>query len=92
MTISEKDEKFIESGLEDLYKSSLAKSKIDHDQVKQYIYVHEFALALDLLAHIQLKSKEPISLKNRAIFEALALKMGMKDGDEWTGVAKIRAG
>ena len=91
MPISEKDEEFIESGLEDLYKSSVVKSMINHDRVKEYIYVHEFALALDLLAHIQLKSKEPISLKTRAAFEALAMKMNIKDGDEWTGVAKIRA-
>ena len=56
------------------------------------MYVHEFALALDLLAHIQINSGEPVAPKTRALFEELALKMGMEDGDEWQGVAKVRAG
>jgi len=88
-SLSEQDEDFIENSLENLYKLSVDISGKNYEIVGEYIYVHEFGLTLDVLAHIYIKPGKPISLKTRALFEALALKMGMKDGDEWTGVAKI---
>ncbi len=90
MTASVQDEQYIEGELERLCSASIASSNLSHDQVREYIYVHEFQLALDLLAHIQLKSEVPISSETRNLFEALAEKMGMTDGDMWRGVAKVR--
>lgn len=91
MPLSQDDEAFIESGLEALYKASVASSNLNHNQVREYIDVGEFGLALDLLAHIQLKSGKFPSSDTRELFEALAMKMGMEEGDEWQGIAKIRA-
>ena len=91
MPLSLHDEDFIESGLETLCKSIVRPSDPGYGDVKQFIYVHEFGLALDLLAHIQLKSGKLPSSDTRELFEALALKMGMEEGDEWQGVAKFRA-
>lgn len=91
MTLTHQDEEWIENGLETLYSASLKSIPIDHAQVREYIDVQEFGLALDLLAHIQLKSGTPPSSDAMRIFEALATKMGMKPGDEWRGVAEIRA-
>ena len=90
MPLSQHDEDFIESGLETLCKSIVRPSDPGYEDVKQFIYVHEFGLALDLLAHIQLQSAQPLSLEIRSLIDALAVKMGMKDGDEWQGVAKVR--
>ncbi len=90
MSISEQDEDFIESGLESLCKSIVNPPDKGYSDVQQFIHVHEFQLALDLLAHIQLKSEVPISSETRNLFEALAVKMGMTDGDMWRGVAKVR--
>ena len=91
MTLTHQDEEWIENGLETLYSASLKSIPVNHAQVREYIDVQEFGLALDLLAHIQLKSGKPVSSDTIRIFEALATRMGMKPGDEWRGVAKIRA-
>jgi hypothetical protein len=90
MPASVQDEEYIEGELERLCSASIASSDLSHDQVREYIYVHEFQLALDLLAHIQLKSKVPPSPETRTLFDALAEKMGMTDGDMWRGVARLR--
>lgn len=90
MSLSQQDDNYIEGGLERLCTVSAASSDLSHDQVREYIHVHEFQLALDLLAHIQLKSGVPLPAEMRTLFEALAEKMGMTDGDMWRGVAKVR--
>lgn len=90
MSISEQDEDFIENGLESLCKAIVNPPDKGYSDVRQFIYVHEFQLALDLLAHIQLKSDVPPSLETRNLFETLAVKLGMTDGDMWRGVAKVR--
>ncbi len=90
MPASVQDEEYIEGELERLCSASMSSSELSHDQVREYIYVHEFQLALDLLAHIQLKSGVPPSPETRRLFDTLAEKMGMTDGDMWQGVAKIR--
>ena len=90
MPISETDEEIIETSLERLCATVIRPSDEGYADVKQFIYVHEFQLALDLLAHIQLKSEVPPSSETRNLFEVLAVKMGMTDGDMWRGVAKLR--
>ena len=92
MPLSQDDDEFIESNLKVLSKMSTEISGIRNKQVLEYIYRHEFGLALDSLAHIYITSGKPVSSKARALFETLALKMSMEDGDEWKGVTKIRAG
>lgn len=89
MPLSLHDEDFIESGLETLCKSIVHPSDPGYGDVKQFIYVHEFGLALDLLAHIQLQSAQPLSPEIRSLIDALAVRMGMKDGDEWRAVAEL---
>ncbi|KAL8931189.1 MAG: hypothetical protein Q9211_007157, partial [Gyalolechia sp. 1 TL-2023] len=83
--IVEADKKTVVTG------ASLKSIPVNHAQVREYIDVQEFGLALDLLAHIQLKSGKPVPSDTMRIFEALATRMGMKAGDEWRGVAEIRA-
>lgn len=90
MPDSVQDEDFIEIGLESLCKAIVSPPDKGYSDVKEFIYVHEFQLALDLLAHIQLKSGVPLSPETRSLFDALAEKMGMTDGDMWRGVAEVR--
>ena len=91
MTLTHMDEEWIEEGLKTLCSASIKSIPANHSQVLEYIDVQEFGLALDLLAHIQLKSGKPASPDTIRMFNALATKMGMKRGDEWRGVAEIRA-
>jgi hypothetical protein len=79
----------IEADIEHLYAAVLPKTAGEHDQVRRYIDVGEYALALDDLADIWLEWKKPVPPTVRGLFDELATKMGMRYGDEWRAVAEI---
>ena len=85
------DDDWIENGLKVLCSALIKSVPANHSQVLEYVEVQEFGLALNLLAHIQLKSGRPASPDTVRMFDALATKMGTKQDDEWQGVAEIRA-
>jgi hypothetical protein len=85
------DDDWIEVRLNEIYGRAL--SGIigwDHLQVREYIDVCEYGLALDGLAHAYLQHGNPVQSDLRRMFDALAEKMGMKTGDRWTGVDRLR--
>ncbi len=90
MTLTSEDEEWIESELETLYRASCDTIPADYSQVREYIDVYELGLALNLLAHIHLKLGKRLPPDKLRLFDALATRMGMKDGDDWHGVAELR--
>ncbi len=91
MPNTERDDDLIENGLDTLCKTIVNPEEKSYATAMQYIYVHEYQLALDLIAHIQLQSESSMSSETRTLFEMLAQKIGMTDGDMWRGVAKLRS-
>jgi hypothetical protein len=78
-------------GLERLYEALADFGRDGRRQVREYIDVGEYGLALEDVAYIYLQSApKPLSAEIHRLFDELAVKMGMKEGDEWRGVAKIR--
>jgi len=71
-----------------------ATSTLDHwnkDHVDTLIDVGEYSLALDELASAYINSGKPVSQEISKLFEILATKMQMVPGDEYEGVAALRA-
>jgi len=91
MALTHKDRDWIEAGLEKLYDALAMFAGVNRQQVREYIDVGEYGLALDDLADIHLTTGKPVPADIVQLFDALALKMGMKQGDEWQAVAEIRA-
>ena len=79
----------IEADIERLYEAVPSHAVLDRDQVREYIDVGEYGLALDDLAAIYLDSKIPIRPEIFVLFERLATKMKMRSCNEWRGVAEI---
>ena len=61
------------------------------DQVERYIYVGEYALALDGIAYAYLHNSVPMPNDLFAIFEELANAMELDRDPEYDSVAKLRA-
>jgi hypothetical protein len=91
LALTHEDRDWIEAHLEALYRASTEIAGADHRQVRQYIDVGEYSLALDDLADIQLKSGKPIPPDLIRLFDALATKMDIKPGDGWDAVTELRA-
>ena len=58
--------------------------------MREYIDVGEYGLALDDLAYIYLQVGKPVPADIIGLFDALATRMDMGQGDEWRAVAEIR--
>ncbi len=91
MGMTREDRDWIEAGLNTLCTDAGVVSNADCGQVRKYIDVGEYGLALDDLADIHLATGKPIPPDRRALFDTLAMKMGIRHGDEWQAVAAIRA-
>ncbi len=91
MALKPNDMEWIELGLERLFEQSFGLDSDHRRYVREYIDVGEYGLALDNLAYIFIRlAAKPLPTEIRELFEKLALKMGISDGDEWEGVAKVR--
>ncbi len=90
MTPAGNDAEWIENGLETLYRALCDGIHEDLSDVREYIDVGEFSLALDLLAHIHLDINKFLTPDKLRLFDALATRMGMRNGDRWRGVAELR--
>lgn len=75
--------------LEQLYEAVPSIGAGDLDQVRVYIDVGEYGLALDDLADRYLEAKKLLPPDIRGLFDKLATRMGMKSGDEWRAVAEL---
>jgi len=91
MALTHEDQDWIEAGLEKLYDASAMFAGVNRQQVREYIDVGEYGLALDDLADVHLKTGKPVPADIVQLFDALAMKMDVKQGDEWQAVAEIRA-
>jgi len=91
MALTHEDRDWIKAGLEKLYDASAIFAGVNRQQVREHIDVGEYGLALDDLAGIHLKTGKPVPADIVQLFDALAMKMGMKQGDGWQAVAEIRA-
>ena len=89
MALTLEDRLSIETDLELIYKKMPPCAVLYRDQIREYIDVGEYGLALDDLAGIYLDSKTPLRPGILALFERLATKMKMRSGDTWRGVAEI---
>lgn len=89
MNLTSEERLLIETGLEQLYREILSNGNVNNSQVRQYINVGEYGLALDDLADLYIATKNPLSSATLVLFDDLATKMKMKSGDEWLAVAEI---
>lgn len=81
----------IEADLEQLYAAAPLRGVGDRDQIREYIEVGEYRLALNDLADVYLEAKTPVTLTLRMLFADPAAKLGMRSGDQWRAVAEILA-
>ena len=89
MKLTLEDRMWIEAGLEELYRGISANIEIDPSQIRKYIDVGEFGLALDELADLYMDIETPVPSATLTVFHALATKMKMTSGDEWQAVLEI---
>lgn len=82
---------FLYSDIELIYRLISGIGGWDHEQVRKYMDVGEYSLALDDLADAYLRSGESASADLLYRFEALATKMGMENDPEYQAVAELRA-
>jgi hypothetical protein len=91
MALTPEECRKIEGDLNRLFEAVPSKEIGSHDQIRQYIDVGEYGLALDDLADVYLGDRQSLTPSLRSLFDGLANKMGMKSGDQWQAVAEILA-
>ena len=79
------------SNLKILLDSASAFSGWQQEQARDFVRVGEYSLALDGIAYAYLVNNARMPAEHYALFNQLALRMGLDGDPEYEGVAKLRA-